>query len=548
MRCTCFALMAKRSRASVLADMKSPQQLYGQLFIDVQMQSLCVDGKTFADARPRRLGAAALLDLYLSSKAEPGFKLSEFVHEHFELPAVDDLPPDSGGRLSIAEHIRALWPNLSCPPDDSCAAEPSRLLLPHAYVVPGGRFREIYYWDSYFTILGLLADGRRDLAEAMLANFAHMIDRLGHIPNGSRTYFLSRSQPPFFAMIAEALGLQAQYLPQMLREHAYWMAGEAELQPGQASSHLVRLPDGSLLNRFWDELDLPRDEAMRDDVLTAGNRPDRPAAEVYRDLRAGCESGWDFSSRWFVGTSATGLASTGTTALLPIDLNALLWHLESTIAELSDNATATEFKARAERRRAAIDHYLWAPTLGYYVDHDWQLGQGRGALTAATVVPLFTGMANQQQADAVAHTVRHQLLMQNGLATSLVESGQQWDAPNGWAPLQWMAVIGLRHYGHASLAADIARRWLGTVERVYAATGRLVEKYNVQCDLPGGGGEYPTQDGFGWTNGVYQALRAIYPAAGLAHAANKPRYFAASLVASLGPGHESLTDHKSIEK
>ena len=517
MRCTCFARMAKRSRASAPADMKSPQQLYGQLFIDVQMQSLCADGKTFADARPRRLDAAALLDLYLSSKTRPGFKLGEFMHEHFELPAVDDLPPDRGDRLPIAEHIRTLWSCLSCPPDDPRTAEPSRLLLPHAYVVPGGRFREIYYWDSYFTVLGLLADDRRDLAEAMLANFAHMIDRLGHIPNGSRSYFLSRSQPPFFALIAEALDQQSQYLPQMLREHAYWMAGEAELQPGQASAHLVRLPDGRVLNRYWDALGLPRDEAMLDDVLTAGNRPDRPAAEIYRDLRAGCESGWDFSSRWFVGTSATCLASTGTTALLPIDLNALLWHLERTIAQLSDSATAAEFIARAERRRAAIDQYLWAPDLGHYVDHDWQLGQSRGALTAATVVPLFTAMASQQQADAVARAVRHRLLMPNGLATSLVDSGQQWDAPNGWAPLQWMAVIGLRRYGHAELAADIAQRWLGTVERVYAATGRLLEKYNVQHDLPGGGGEYPTQDGFGWTNGVYQALRAFYPAAGLAY-------------------------------
>lgn len=493
----------------------TPQQLYGQLFVDVQLQALFDDGKRFADARPRKLNAAALSALYAQSKDAPDFELLRFVSEHFELPVPITPPSAADARPPISEHIQTLWPQLTRPPDP---AEPgpgpgSLLPLPHAYVVPGGRFREIYYWDSYFTMLGLLADGRRDLAEGMVANFAHLIDTFGNIPNGNRSYFLSRSQPPFFSLMVESVGQQSRYLPQLRREHAYWMTGEQDLAPGEAHAHLVRLPDGSLLNRYWDALDLPRDEALRDDVLTARERPDRLAAEVYRDLRAAAESGWDFSSRW-CGDQPSCLASTATTALLPIDLNSLLWGLERTIAAFGDVDTAAEFSARAEQRRDAVDRFLWVPTLNHFVDRDWQRGQpaeSGGALTAATVAPLFIGMASQAQADAVAGTVRHRLLKQNGLTTTLIESGQQWDAPNGWAPLQWMAVIGLRRYGHEALAKDIAQRWLGTVARVYTATGRLLEKYNVECDLPGGGGEYATQDGFGWTNGVHQALRGLYP-------------------------------------
>jgi len=495
---------------------ETPQQRYGQLFIDVQLQALFEDGKRFADARPRKLSAAALCALYAQSKDAPGFDLRHFVSEHFELPApVSEspaAPAATDAPLPISAHIQALWPQLTRPADSAePAPHPSSLLpLPHAYVVPGGRFREIYYWDSYFTILGLLADGRRDLAEGMVANFAHLIDTLGHVPNGNRSYFLSRSQPPFFSLMVECVGQQARYLPQLRREHAYWMAGEQDLAPGEANAHLVRLPDGSLLNRYWDALDLPRDESLRDDVLTAHARPDRPAAEVYRDLRAAAESGWDFSSRW-CGERPRCLASTATTALLPIDLNSLLWGLERTIAAVGDAATAAEFSARAAQRRAAIDRHLWVSELQHFVDHDWQRNQPSPTLTAATVAPLFVGMASQAQADGVARTVRQRLLKPNGLATTLIESGQQWDAPNGWAPLQWMAVIGLRRYGHDALAEDIARRWLGTVARVYAATGRLLEKYNVETDLPGGGGEYATQDGFGWTNGVHQALRRLHP-------------------------------------
>ena len=120
--------------------------------------------------------------------------------------------------------------------------------------------------------------------------------------------------------------------------------------------------------------------------------------------------------------------------------------------------------------------------------------------------PLYLGVANDAQAQSTARVAQEQLLTQNGLQTTLLYTGQQWDAPNGWAPLQWMAVQGLLRYGHAALAQDIASRWLGAVHRVYLETGRLLEKYDVTEFRPGGGGEYATQDGFGWTNATYVTL------------------------------------------
>ena len=253
--------------------------LYGPLFVDVQMQGVFKDGKTFVDAVPKRLDPPALCRLYLDSRREPGFSLAAFVREHF------DLPPDSDARdlrqrltnVGIRQHIRDLWSQLVRTSGDAGDGEPQGTLLPlpHPYVVPGGRFREIYYWDSYFTIVGLVEDGLTGLAEGMVGNFASLIDAHGHIPNGNRSYFLSRSQPPFFFKMIECVFASdpeagyAAYLPQLQREYAYWMDGETALEPDEAHAHLVRLPDGSLLNRFWDAQDEPREESYRDDVHTA---------------------------------------------------------------------------------------------------------------------------------------------------------------------------------------------------------------------------------------------------------------------------------------
>ncbi|RMD96455.1 MAG: trehalase, partial [Bacteroidetes bacterium] len=200
-----------------------------------------------------------------------------------------------------------------------------------------------------------------------------------------------------------------------------------------------------------------------------------------------------------------------TTQLIPVDLNCLLCQLEQTIArahELSSNAAAAAQMAKAAALRSeAIQKYCWDAANGWFGDFNFAEGKATGKLTAAAVFPLFFEIASQEQAASVAEKVEAQLLKAGGLLTTPVHSGQQWDAPNGWAPLQWMAIKGFRNYGLDELANTIRDRWVALNTKVYQNTGKLVEKYNVEnMNLLAGGGEYPVQDGFGWTNGVLKRL------------------------------------------
>jgi alpha,alpha-trehalase len=330
-----------------------PSAQFGELFVRVQSEALFADDKTFPDAEPRRPPAAIMAD-YRARRPADRAALKAFVAANFELPAPAATPKPSGaaGRLPLRAHIAALWPQLARPPLHP-GPDSSALALPAPYVVPGGRFREVYYWDSYFTMLGLVRDGRGDLARGLTRDFASLIARYGHAPNGARTYYLSRSQPPVFYLMAELSAPSraegdALYLRTLRSEYRFWMDGEARARPGAPSGHVVRLAGGAVLNRYWDQLAIPRDEAWRADTALAA-RAGRPKAELYRDLRSAAESGWDFSSRWLA--DGRELAGIRTTAIVPVDLNSLLFGLEQAIergcARRRDLACARDFHARA---------------------------------------------------------------------------------------------------------------------------------------------------------------------------------------------------------
>lgn len=483
----------------------SPADLYGDLLAEVQMRGLFADGKTFVDATPR-LPAPEIVTAFCNVPRQDA-TVADFVRSCFDLPA-DAAVPDARLGRSLRDHIRSLWGELARDPD-GLADGGSSLELRHRYLIPGGRFRELYYWDSYFSMLGLVRDGYRDLAEQMLDGFTDLIERYGHIPNGSRSYYIGRSQPPFYAAMVELLPhpdpwIMRRRLDAMETEHAFWMAGAAGLLPGEARDHVIMMSDGAILNRHWDMRDTPRDESFREDVATAMASPDRAPEDVYRHVRAAAESGWDFSSRWFANDG--GLASIRTTGIVPIDLNAFLYRLESTIArvaaDLYDRPRASRFRNLARGRRLAIYRHLWSPELGAFVDYDHLRGQRQHQLTAATLAPLFVGLATQRQAAAIARIVEDRLLAAGGLRTTMLVTGEQWDWPNGWAPLQWMGFAGLDRYGHTALALEIADRWSGMVRADFDRTGWLHEKYDVERCTAGGGGEYVPQHGFGWTNGV----------------------------------------------
>lgn len=512
-----IACRAPAPTSAPAVSLYEPSRDLGQLFHDVQMARVYPDGKTFVDARPRD-EPSAIVARYVSARSTFGFDLGAFVEQNFEAPRPVGGDYQTDTSRTMEQHIRALWPVLTRSADRPDPRS-SLIPLPNPYVVPGGRFREVYYWDSYFTMLGLVESGRTDLVRSMLDNFAHLIRTVGHIPNGNRTYYLSRSQPPYFAAMV-ALYARAtdtaqalRYLDALEREHAFWMAGAESVARGQAQRRVVRLRDGSLLNRYWDDRAEPRPESYREDFTLAQSIPEGQRRTLYRHIRASAESGWDFSSRWM--RDSTDLRTLETTELIPVDLNSLLYHLERTIASLrafrgqeGDAEPAERFRAAADSRRSALLAVAFEPDSGFFYDYRWRANvRVLDRPTLAAAAPLYFELATPEQARAVAARLDRDFLKDGGFATTLIRSGQQWDAPNGWPPLQWLAMEGARRYGRADLANRARARWLQVNRAVYRLTGKMTEKYDV-TDLSrrAGGGEYPNQDGFGWTNGVALTL------------------------------------------
>jgi len=322
------------------------------------------------------------------------------------------------------------------------------------------------------------------------------------------------------------------YLPAMEKEYAYWMNGADKIKKGTAMKHLIKLEDGALLNRYCDEGTTPRPESYKEDYevaeavaneLAARIRVSSPEAlqkilnekkaAVNQHLRSCAESGWDFSSRWFADNKT--IETIQTTDLIPVDLNCLLYALEMNISKakkMSDlKNSADTYLQKANNRKAAILKYCWNNTTRFFHDYNRISGSLLPNITVAGIFPLFVKIASPSQAGGVETTVKEHLLKDGGIVTTTEHTGQQWDAPNGWAPLQWVSVMGLRNYGKNETAKEIANRWLLLNEKVYAATGKMMEKYNVEdLSKEAGGGEYPSQDGFGWTNGVYLALKKLY--------------------------------------
>ncbi len=489
--------------------LSSPEVLYRDLFEAVQTNQVFPDGKTFVDCTAKS-DPDVIMEAYDQEKNRPGFDLKAFVENNFNPPRAfaSDFRADT--TRSAADHINALWDVLTRQAD---IAQPggSLIPLPKPYIVPGGRFGEIYYWDSYFTMLGLQAAGRVDMIRNMVENFAWLIDTVGFIPNGNRTYFLTRSQPPFFALMVRLLAEEqgdavlGEFQPALEKEYRFWMNGAEGLSPqNRAFEHVVRMKDGEVLNRYYDRGDYPRAESYREDLETAGLSAQTPE-ETFRHLRAACESGWDFSSRWLA--DGRNLHTIHTLDIIPPDLNALLYGLEQTLADacriLGDPAGENRFRLAAENRKNALLKYSWDPAGGFFADYDFVQDAFTGIPSLAAVFPLFFKIASPEQAKRVADKIEKQFLQPGGLATTLENTGQQWDFPNGWAPLQWVAIQGLRHYGFTGLADTIRQRWADLNVRVYRNTGKMLEKYNVSdMGLEAGGGEYPVQDGFGWTNGV----------------------------------------------
>lgn len=505
-----FTKKLQRAQINLTPVKDSPDEMLGELLQDVQFRRIFPDGITFVDMVPAK-NLRKVLRAYHKHRQDPTFDLADFVQSNFMAYMTGKVNYTTNPNHTVEQHIQELWDVLT---RDVPKNKGSLIGLPYPYVVAGGRFIAQFYWDSYFTMQGLAASGRWDMIENMVKNSAFMIRKFGYIPNGNRTYF-TRSQPPVFALMVRLLAQKKpraliKYLPHLTAEYAFWMKGARQVTASKPTfRRVVLMPNGAILNRYFDSKTTPRPESFKEDVDTALGAPNRIASRVYLDLRAGAESGWDFSSRWL--KDPMDLSTIHTTDIIPVDLNCLLAELEETIADaclaLKQHRVAGSYRRLAEQRRQAIRTYCWDDAQGFFVDYDFVAQKQTGHITGAAAFALFTGVATQGQADRMAVAIKDKLLQPGGLVASLQQTGQQWDWPNGWAPLQWVAIKGLRAYGHADLADAIKQRWIECNLKTYTAEGKLVEKYNVvNPGDPAGGGEYLLQDGFGWTNGVLLAL------------------------------------------
>jgi len=482
-------------------------QISGQLFEDVQKAQIFKDQKSFVDSIPKD-DPNKILKLYKVKKKEKNFNLKKFINQYFVLPNL--IKPVTIGKTSLMKYIDYAWTYLERK-DDLIEKNSTRINLPFPYIVPGGRFGELYYWDSFFSALGLVKQKKFSMFLNMVKNYAFLIDSFGFIPNGTRKYFLTRSQPPVFALYIDLLediqgfDVAQPFYEKLEKEYEFWMNRESQIKVGYDFEHLVRIDYNTTLNRYYDKGTSPREESFLHDYALGSKMDIAKAKKLYSDLRSGSESGWDFSTRWF--RDQKSLETISTTDILPIDLNCLIYFMEQKLAffykEIDNDTKYTLFKNRALRRKNDILKFFWSEKEGFFFDYYWTDEKLSNSWTIAGVFPLFVKIASKKQAHQVAVNIEEKFLKKGGVLTTLIESGQQWDAPNGWAPLQWITVKGLENYGYENLSEKIKKYFVDTVISSFKDKGALFEKYNmIEAKSFAKGGEYENQIGFGWTNGV----------------------------------------------
>lgn len=469
---------------------QTPDKRYGELFEMVQIQKLFSDGKIFANCTPK-YSPQEIMRKFSSQKNTKGFDLKQFVMAHFDLPIQYTYQVENDTSCTLEEHIVASWNNLtnqSLRPLE--AKKGSWINLPKPYVASETKYGEIYYWHSYFTMLGLQVNNQVDMMENILDNFAFLIDEFGYIPSGNRTYYLGRSHPPFFAamvnLLAEMKGNQIylKYHYALEKEYKFWMEGEEKLSTYQPTfKKVVRMQDGAILNRYWDENKTPRPESYKEDIETA-KKSKLKAEELYRSFRAGAESGWDFGGRWLADIQ--NLDVIYTTDIIPVDLNSLLYHLEMTLVRIHEFKknfiTADKIRKKAEKRKNALTTYCWNPKENIFSDYNFQSQSFTNMLSLAGIYPLCFEIASVSQADSVSKTIQAKFLKDGGLISTLNHPTLQQDVSIAWSPLQWMTIWGLRNYQKNDLAQTIKVKWILLNTNQFKKTGKISEKYRFMDD------------------------------------------------------------------
>uniref|UniRef100_A0A915J566 Trehalase n=1 Tax=Romanomermis culicivorax TaxID=13658 RepID=A0A915J566_ROMCU len=438
--------------------------------------------------------------------------LQNFIDEYFHPP-------------SRAYEINKLWLQLCKEVNSSVALYPDRysmLYVPYPFIIPGGRFREFYNWDTYWIELGLLYSGMYNTTKHIIKNFSYLVERYGLVPNGGRTYYLSRSHPPMFIPMVyrfyQEKRDQRQFvlslLPSLEKELRFWINNR---------STNYRLDDSRTLPVFHYDTrtNVPRPESYFEDVATAINKTESEKPLLYKNIAAAAETGWDFTSRFF--EDKLRLSSAVTQRIWPVDLNAYMCQNYFMLSELfkmtGNQKKAAIYEEEYEKMRSLMMTLFYNETVGSWFDYDSQIGQHNTNFYTSNLMPLYANCYTFVEDKMYEKTMKYfensgADNYPNGIPVSLLKTGQQWDLPNMFPNLNHMIIEGFERTGHVGLkqlALKIADELLRDIYLLYQNTSSMYEKYNVEApQRAGGGGEYDVQVGFGWTNGVVLDLLRQY--------------------------------------
>ncbi len=393
---------------------------------------------------------------------------------------------------------------------------PGLLYLPYPYVAPGGRFNEMYGWDSYFILLGLLYDGHLRMAKWMTENLIYEVSYYGKILNANRSYYLTRSQPPLLSSMVLAI-----YEKTKDKE---WLETtlDANVKVYQYWTKTPRLVSSVGLSRFYAESNKPIPEVedgyyeavrnfYRETDIKAYNvskfyhkKTDKLTAEFYRADRTVREAGFDLTNKY-------GPFGADITSYITVSLNSLLYKLETDMVRiykiLNQPSKVELWETRQCKRAKLINDYLWVRDLGFYFDYNHHKKYNRTYISASTFYPLWAGIPTKKQASHIVENL-DVLMAKGGIISSAYVTGMQWDAPFGWAPHQYFAVHGLARYGYHQEACKIAKKYITMLTKDFAKTQKLYEKYNMRTASSNvlaniRYGYRINVEGFGWTNAIY---------------------------------------------
>ncbi|CAJ0939296.1 unnamed protein product, partial [Mesorhabditis belari] len=482
--------------------------------------------KAFGNVPENALPIDALKDFIEEYFSEPGTEMDTCEPEDWKENPPNFQKIHDPDLRKFANDLNDVWKTLCRQMKDEVKNEPDRfslLYVPNQFIIPGGRFREFYYWDAYWIVKGLLASDMKQTAKNMIANLLYMVEQNGFVPNGGRLYYLQRSQPPLLT------GMMFEYYQKtgdlkFLTDSIETLEKELKFWDDNRNVSVILDNQSYMLYQYRPTSNTPRPEGyLHDYTATLKMNGEKDKQNYYQNVAATAESGWDFSTRWY--NNSISMDTIKTTEIVPVDLNSFIhWNLKLLgyfYREIGNTEKMKLYEERAARMRDAIKAVFYDKEQKAFFDYHLDTKRRNDKFFyASTAAPLFAeayDLFNGNLPNGVYKYMLNQSVLNfpEGVPTSMVPSGEQWDFPNGWSPLEHIVIEGFRKSSdpEAQQAAFLlAEKWVIGNYLTWMKTKAMWEKYDISGVIPepGHGGLYDVQVGFGWTNGVVLDLLITY--------------------------------------